>query len=109
MKKIFVAGPYNNSDKSLMEQRLKSITQYCLKLFLDGQAPVSPLLIGLNMAKEGDLPTDTETWKEYSRGLLKGCDEIHILLLDDWFKSSGVQYEIDHAKSLNIEIKFIAI
>lgn len=105
--KIFVAGPYNHPEESIKQFRLNKITEYCTNLFLNGMSPISPLLVGLNMAKFANLPTDTETWKVYSETLLKGCDELHILMLDDWEKSKGVEYEIEAAKKMNIKIKWI--
>ncbi len=105
--KIFVAGPYNHSDDKIKEFRFNKITEYCTQLFLNGLSPISPLLIGLNMARFGNLPTDTETWKVYSETLLKGCDELHVLMLNGWDISIGIKYEIQEATLRNIPIKFI--
>ena len=86
---------------------MKSIAEYCVKLFNDGLYPISALLMGLSFAEYGKLPTDTETWREFSVTMLKGVDELHVLMLDGWDKSTGVIYEIERAQEMGITIKYI--
>lgn len=108
-KKIFVAGPYNTPDTTVKDYRMNTIKDYCVKQFLEGNSPISALLMGLVYAEHSALPTDTDTWRTFSETLLKGCDELHVLMLDGWDKSSGVKSEIDSANKLNILIKYIQI
>ena len=105
-KKIFVASPFNGTEAE-KEERVSKLSLYCVELFNQGDCPFSALLMGLSFAKYGNLPTDTETWKVFSKTLLKGCDELHVLMLDGWDKSSGVAIEITKANSMGIEIKYI--
>jgi hypothetical protein len=105
-KKIFVAAPFNGTEVE-KEERVKNLSEYCVKLFNQGDSPISALLMGLSFAKYGNLPTDTETWKIFSETLLKGCDELHVLMLDGWDKSTGVSIEIAKANNMGIEIKYI--
>lgn len=107
MKKIFVAGPYNSDDQSTMDYRLNKIIKYCTDLFLKGDASITPLILGLSYAKKASLPTDSNTWRKFSETLLKGCDEIHVLMMNGWEESKGVQFEIEEAKRLNITVKYI--
>lgn len=106
-KKIFVACPYNDEDQNVKDIRVLTLKDYCLKLFKDGDSPISPLIMGLTLAEVGSLPTDTETWEEYSKTLMKGCDEVHVLCLKDWETSYGVNIERFEAEKLQIEIKYI--
>lgn len=106
-KKIFVACPYNGKDPDVKEIRVLTLKDYCIKLFKDGNSPISPLIMGLSLAEVGSLPTDTETWETYSKVLMKGCDEVHILCLEDWELSLGVNIERFEAEKLNIPIKYI--
>ena len=106
-KKIFVASPYNHNNEEVKKTRLLTLKDYCLKLFKEGASPISPLIMGLSIAEVGFLPTDTETWANFSKTLLKGCDEIHILCLEDWELSTGVNYERLQAEKLGITIKYI--
>ncbi len=69
--------------------------------------PISALLMGLTFADVGGLPTNTETWTYFCEQMLSGCDELHVLMLDGWEKSGGVAAEIEVAKNLGIEIKYV--
>lgn len=108
-KKIFVAGPFNGVSDEIKEERVKTIKLYCVKLFTEGETPISALLMGLTFAEVGELPTDTETWIKFCEKMLKGCDELHVLMIAGWEKSSGVASEIEMANKLGIEIKYITL
>lgn len=108
-KKIFVAGPYNDKDDVIKQYRINTITEYCVNQFLKGNSPISALLMGLVYANYYKLPTDTNTWLTFSQTLLKGCDELHVLMVNGWNRSSGVKAEIEAAEKLKIEIKYISI
>lgn len=106
-KKIFVAGPFNDNSEDIKNFRIKTISEYCVKLFNKGDSPISALLMGLSFAKFGNLSTDTNTWITFSETLLKGCDEMHVLCVDGWDKSTGVKIEVEEATRLNIDIIYI--
>lgn len=110
-RKIFVAGPFNHPDKEVMDYRTRTIAQYCVKLFKDGDTPVSALLTGLAIIKYSALPvpTDTETWRNFSIGHVVGCDEIHILKLEGFEESSGLETERMTAIHNDIPILYIDV
>ena len=105
-QKIFIACPYNGTDDE-KETRVETLSKYCVYMFERGNSPISPLLMGLMISKHGSLPTDTETWKVYSETLLKGCDQMHVLMLDGWDKSTGIKYEILEAQKIGITIVYV--
>lgn len=111
MKKIFVAGPFNHPDQKVMDYRTKTIAEYCVKIFNEGNFPVSALLSGLSFAKYSCLPvpTDTETWRAFSKAYVKGCDEVHVLKVDGWETSSGLETEVQTAKAENIPVLYFDI
>lgn len=108
-KKIFVAGPFNGGDDVIKELRVKTIKKYCVSLFSEGNTPISALLMGLTFADVGGLPTDTSTWSQFCENMLKGCDELHVLMIEGWEKSGGVAAEIEVAKKLGIKIEYIRV
>ena len=107
MKRILIVSPYNDPSEKVKEMRVKLTGLYCCKLFGKGHAPISTLLIGLSFASFGALPTDTDTWANFSIEMVKGCDEVHVLTLPGWEESKGVKIEIETAERLNIPIKKI--
>ena len=109
IKKIAVLGPFNTPDVELKKRRTKTIALYCGKLFRNGIIPISPLLSGLAFAEYSELPTDTETWLNFSRSYIKGCDEVHVLKLEGYLTSTGVQAEIEEAIKLGIKVVYIDI
>jgi hypothetical protein len=107
VKKIIVVGPYNNHDVELKMARVRTIGKYCGELFNQGHIPVSALLSGLAFAEHAKLPTDTMTWSNFSKKYIKGCDEMHVLQLEGYLNSTGVQLEIAEAMELGIKILYI--
>ena len=56
--------------------------------------------MGLTFAEVGELPTDTNTWTQFCKNNLKGCDELHLLMLEGWDASEGVASEISESDKL---------
>ena len=107
VKKIIVVCPYNTPDVELKKRRVKTLGIYCAKLFREGNIPVSALLSGLAFAEHGELPTDTMTWANFSKLYIRGCDEMHVLQLEGYLNSTGVQLEIAEAMEKGIKIVYI--
>lgn len=110
-KKIFVAGPFNHPDQKIKDYRTRTIAQYCVKIFNEGNFPVSALLSGLAIVNYSCLPvpTDTETWRNFSMEYVDGCDELHILKLEGWEESSGLETERMMALANDIPILYIDV
>lgn len=106
-KKVVVVAPFNTPDVELKKKRVHSIAVYCGELFKQGIVPVSALLLGLAIAEHNDLPTDSATWINFSKNCVRGCDELHVLQLEGYLDSIGVQLEITEAMELGIKIKYI--
>lgn len=106
-KKVVVVAPFNTPDVELKKKRVHTIAVYCGELFKQGIVPVSALLLGLAIAEHNDLPTDSATWIKFSKGHVRSCDEMHVLMLEGYLDSIGVQTEIAEAMELGIKIKYI--
>ena len=106
-KKIIVVAPFNTPNEELKKRRVKTIATYCGELFKKGHIPVSALLSGLAFAEHSELPTDTLTWVNFSKLYVKGCDEMHVLKLENYLNSTGVLLEIAEAIELGIKIVYI--
>ena len=106
-KKIIVVAPYNTPDIELKKLRVHTIAVYCAELFHKGIIPVSALLSGLAFTEHAKLPTDTETWANFSKLYVNGCDEMHVLQLEGYDTSRGVLLEIEEANRLGIKVVYV--
>ena len=105
--KVVVVAPFNTPDVVLKKKRVHTIGVYCGELFKQGIVPVSALLLGLAIAEHNDLPTDSATWINFSKNCVRGCDELHVLQLEGYLDSIGVQLEIAEAMELGIKIVYV--
>ena len=56
---------------------------------------------------EYGVPGDWEFWRDYDLKFLAMCDEVWVLMLDGWGKSTGVQAEIAMATALGKGLVFV--
>ena len=91
----------------MKKKRVHTIGVYCGELFKQGIVPVSALLLGLAIAEHSELPTDTPTWIKFNKGQIRSCDEMHVLQLEGYLDSIGVQTEIAEAMELGIKIVYV--
>ncbi len=106
MKLIYLGCPYSGVS-DVVEQRMELFCRQVARMQLRGDLVVSPLLMHFVLKYEPKLANDWNFWKTYSRELLSRCDEFHILGLEGWEKSTGLQGEIEIAKELGKPIIFV--
>lgn len=109
---IAITGPYSHKDPAIKEARVKAITSACVKLLLSGKTAITPLSYGLLLIehsnKEGiEIPDTFNYWEKFCLDFIEACDEMYVLDLEDWDKSTGVGAEIAKAKELNIPVYLV--
>ena len=103
---IYLAAPYTHADPDIVAQRM---AQFCIvdaHLCKQGLITVSPLSKHL-MKYHTNIPLTWEFWKTYSEKLMEKCDALYVIMLDGWDTSEGVQAEIQLAKKMLLEIKYL--
>ena len=98
---IVVSGPYSHSDPLVKQGRVKTIANTCVKLCQNGDICCSPLLAGLSLIEKSDnkMPDDYEFWKDFCRSYVEAGDVLYVLDIQGWEDSTGVQDEIECARS----------
>lgn len=111
MKTIFVSIPYSHSDREIREQRYRTVAYYTTHLMYQGFNVLSPVIVGHPMIEYigCQLPGDYTFWESFSIDYINRADEMHVLTISGWSESTGVQGEIEHAQSLNMDIKYISM
>jgi hypothetical protein len=103
---IYLAAPYTHPDASVVEQRIAMFATIDAKLCADGLFTVSPLSKHW-IRNYTFIPLTWSFWKDYSKKLMEKCDALYVIMLDGWETSEGVQAEIELAKQLSLEIKYL--
>ena len=109
---VYVACPYTHADYRVRTLRATIASAYAVHVWVEeGLAAYSPLthhhgLVTVNYAW-------SLAWKKnqqvasFDRAILHTCDELRVLQLPDWEKSSGVQRAIDEATGLGMPITYV--
>lgn len=105
-KMVYLAAPYSDENKIIIEQRMKVFCQTDSKLMKAGVFTMSPLMKHFILQYE-KLPGDWEYWQHYSRDMLKRADAMIVVMLPGWAASLGLTEEIRDAKALGLPIYYI--
>lgn len=105
---IYLAAPYTHPDSDVVTQRMALFSIIDAKLAKQGLFTVSPLSKHF-IKMYTDIPLTWDFWKEYSEKLMEKCDALYVIMLDGWEESEGVQGEIEMAKKMSKEIKYLDV
>lgn len=108
-KLVYLAGPYSSHPDK--EALMKIIMHFSGSYMMTNRTHhvVSPLFNHYSLGLVPQMGTDYAFWGDYSRNLLPRCDEMIVLKLPGWDKSTGVDDEIRLATELGIRITYIDI
>lgn len=103
---IYIASPYSHEDKDIMSQRYFEAMRYNNFLFNNSRHAYSPIVHTHNLALVHNLRTDAKFWRSFNFKMLSVCTDLHILQLDGWSASKGVEQELDFAHLMGKRIQF---
>lgn len=103
----YVAAPYSAPDPIIIAARMSAFDKAIADMLTAGDVfPISPLMNHAILGKH-NIPGNWEFWQHYSRRLLARCDEIIVLDLPGWRQSTGVQGELELARSLHLPVRYL--
>lgn len=93
---IYIASPFTHANKQIEYARYNKACKYVHYLMATvlEHAPFSPIVYGYPLHHMFNLPGDFEAWQRFNTDMLAHADEMHVLMLEGWEKSKGVQWEI---------------
>lgn len=94
MSFIYVASPYFSPSCLIRHERFHFVKWYMAQLFKERRAAYSPIMHWHQCSVDYDLPSDYEPWLEQDKAMLMSASHLHVLTLDGWQDSRGVQAEI---------------
>ncbi len=98
MKLVYIAGPFRGKSAWDIECNIRRAETLALEVWQLGAAALCP---HCNTRFFQNAAPD-EVWLAGDLVMLERCDAV--LLTDDWFRSSGAQAEVQHARNLNIPV-----
>jgi nucleoside 2-deoxyribosyltransferase len=106
---VYLASPYSHPDPAVKHERFLAACRAAGSLIQQGVHVFSPIAHTHPIALACDLPGGWEFWAEYDRLMIAACDELHVLMLDGWRQSAGVQAEMLIAETLGKPIRWITV
>lgn len=105
---VYVAAPYSDRDPVIIAARMSAFDKAIADMLTAGDVfPISPLMNHAILGKH-NIPGNWAFWQHYSRRLLARCDAVIVLDLPGTSTSTGVQGELDLARTLHLPISYIA-
>ncbi len=101
MRRIYLGCPFSHPNHSVRRMRKLYADRVAAKL-MEKYAVFSPLSHSYPIAKAMDpgLMQDHNFWMKQDLPWLEQSQELHVMGLDGWDKSSGLQKEIDHFRGM---------
>lgn len=108
-KIIYIAVPYSDKSKAVVEQRYEDTAKYAAKLVSEGNVAFSAIVYGHTLLRYERMPNDWEFWQNFCESFLVKSDELHVYMLDGWDDSTGVKAEIELAEQCGIPVTYVEV
>lgn len=95
---IYIASPYSHPSSQVRYMRFLDAREYAVKLMRNNLVCFSPIVYGHQFAVSFDFDHVHEAWLDFNQKMLYAASHVHVLQLDGWEQSKGVQAEIAFAK-----------
>lgn len=96
---IYIALPYTDDDKNIVEERVVIAMKYAATLFQKGEYAFSVVVHCHEMSKRFNMPKTYDFWKHYCEIMIKNCKEVHLLQIEGYKESVGCAGEIEIANN----------
>jgi Domain of unknown function (DUF1937) len=108
-KLVYFASPFTHADKAVRDERLPAIARAC-GWFMNNRRDIfffSPICSAHPIAIECSLPYEWQFWAEIDECMVSRCEEIWVLAIPGFKKSTGVTAERKIAERLGLPCRFV--
>ena len=106
---IFVISPYSDPDQDVVNEHVWGAEEYLATLIKQGHVAFSVIVAFSDFCEKYQIDSNYDYWEKYCQQMIESTHVVHVLMLDGWEDSVGVQAEIAHARSLGKLIEFIQV
>jgi hypothetical protein len=104
---IYLAVPYTDKSATVRHERFEEVSMYAAYLMQKSIPVFSPISHSHPIEQHFFEAKSWDFWQIQDLPILKICNELHVLCLSGWSYSVGVRAEIEHARELNLPVKYI--
>lgn len=104
---IYLASPYHSESNAKRHHRVTMASICTAHFLLKGRCIFSPIVHNHQLAIEHDLPKKWSFWKNLDLNMLRRAEALWVLTLPGWRESRGVTAEINFAKKIGLNIKYV--
>lgn len=104
---VYIAAPYSCHDPEVRSARARIAARYASKLTKEGLIVFAPTVQGHAMATYGPLDYAWPHWEAWAMEWQERAKAMHVLMLEGWTMSKGLQKEISKATQLRQPIIYI--
>lgn len=104
MAYIYLGSPYTDKSKLVQHTRYLQVSKVVADMLCHNIHVYSPIVHCHELAKRFRLPGDFDFWQEYNYAMLEQASHFHLLELEGWNDSKGLQSEIKFALAKAIPI-----
>lgn len=106
---IYIASPYTDANNAVLEMRFVEAVNCCGWLMNNyrDKSFYSPIAHTHPVALRCTLPIEWEFWSHFDECMLSRCNQLWVLTIPGWSKSTGVTAEIRIAREFGLPILYI--
>lgn len=111
MKFIYLASPYSHPDADVRQARYHAACRKAAQYATKGIAVFAPIVHSHPLVPymPAEQVMDFDLWMRMDLPILKDADELHVLCIEGWRGSRGVNREIEYAEQCGIPVKQVCL
>jgi hypothetical protein len=104
---IYLASPYTHPSPAVRAARFDAACLAAARLIAGGDMVFSPIAHTHPILVRGRLPSGWDYWERFDRRMIAASDEVAVLTLEGWEKSTGIRAEIQITSELGKPVWFL--
>lgn len=104
---IYLASPYSHPEAEIRQSRYEQVERLAAQYLMKGLTAFSPIVYGHNMAVAYDMGLAANDWWRFNAAILRRCEEVHVVQINGWETSIGIQQEIEFANTLHLPLTYV--
>jgi|SRR5208282_1471253 len=104
---IYFATPYTHEDPAVREKRYREAVATTYRLTVTGHKIFSPIIATHDMVVSFNMAFWYKQWEGWCHDFISSSTMFLVGCMEDWEASSGVNRELEFAKSIGMPIRYL--